>query len=102
MLVEKKERREEGTKVDAQEQVLARIWAPSASEHDTRHVGDQESAFADDVRIGLVIEPGRTPARAERQGQPTVPATIEPVSLTLRTCRRAKRGENEHQADHHA
>jgi len=101
LLVEKEECWKEGAKVDAKEQMLARIGAPSSGEHDPGHVGHQEPGLAHDIGVGLSVEPCRTWPSAERERQPAIPTTIEPISLALRTGRSAKRREDQDRADDH-
>ena len=101
LLVEKEECWKEGAKVDAKEQMLAGIGAPSAGEHDPGRVGHQEPGLAHDIGVGLSVEPCRTWPSAERERQPAIPTTIEPISLALRTGRSAKRREDQDRADDH-
>ena len=84
LLGKKKERGEERTKIDANKQVLPGIRTPSSRENEPSDIGHQEARLAHDVGVRRSIEPRGPSASAQREGEPAIPATIEPVSLALR------------------
>ena len=84
LLRKKEERGEERTEIDANKQVLPGIGTPSPRKNESGDVGHQKACLSYDVGVRPSIEPRGPSASAEREGEPAIPATIEPVPLALR------------------
>jgi hypothetical protein len=66
--------------------MLARIGTPTTREDDSCRVRYEKTRFAEDVRIGLAVEPGRAATGTKGERESAIPPAVQSVTAALSAC----------------